>query len=65
MLTASEMRVIASAREVASLRGQPAIRAYLERVGWGDETDDLLYPALLGSAQWLLRELAAIAERVS
>jgi hypothetical protein len=61
-LTASEMRIIDEAREVASLRGTDAVRAYLARTGGGDEPDSLVYPTAFGSVQWLLRELAAIAE---
>jgi len=60
MLTGADRRSIAQARELAALRTTAALRERFP--GW----DDLgaTYAEAFGTARYLLRELAAIAERL-
>jgi hypothetical protein len=58
-LTGLDRRTIARAREVAALHGTDAIREYTRQ-----DTAEGALAAVVGTAQYLLLELAAIAERL-
>ena len=60
-LTDADRRLIARARELASLRTGAAIDERFP--GW--DSPGAAYAEAFGTAQWLLAELARIAERVA
>ena len=59
-LTEADRRIIAQARELASLRTGAAIDERFP--GW--DSPGAAYAEAFGIARWLLDELAAVAERV-
>ena len=59
-LTDADRRVIAKARELASLRSTAAVNERFP--GWNDNA--AAYAEAFGTARWLLDEVAWIAERL-
>ena len=59
-LTEADRRIIAQARELASLRTTAAVNERFP--GWNDNA--AAYAEAFGTARWLLDEVAGIAERL-
>jgi hypothetical protein len=59
-LTGADERVIAQARELAEIHGSDAVSKHT-----GEADTTLAYAVTLGEAQYYLRELARIVERIA